>query len=262
MIWRDVTMQRLYEKERAKEIKKYSNIISSEVFSESDIISLPEPVQKYFRVCGYIGKPKIFNADVIWKESFIKLSPEKEWTKLKTRQFNSIIDPVRIAYMKALSMPLQVRDIYRHGQAHMYGKLFNLIPVVNSKGKEISQSSLITLFTEILFIPSYSLQNYIKWETIDSITAKARFTHMDIDVTGIFHFDETGKFIHFETNDRYYTGKGGKFVKKRFSAIADCYKEKNGLQIPNKVRIIWHLEKGDYEYFKGEIDDIIYNIRE
>jgi hypothetical protein len=144
----------------------------------------------------------------------------------------------------------------------MYGKLFNIIPVVNSKGKEISQSSLITLFTEILLIPSYSLQNYIKWEAIDSKTAKARFTHMDIDVTGIFHFDEVGKFIHFETNDRYYTEKDGKFVKKRFSAMVDSYKEKDGLQIPSKVRIVWYLENGEYEYFKGEVDEIIYNINE
>jgi hypothetical protein len=257
-----VAMKRLYEKERAEEIKKYSHQIISEVISESDIIYLPEPVQKHFRVCGYIGKPKIFNADVFWKESFIKLSPEKEWIKLDTRQFNSVISPVRIAYMKALSMPIQVRDIYRDGQGHMYGKLFNIIPVVNSKGKEISQSALITLFTEILFIPSYSLQNYIKWEAIDSKTAKARFTHMDIDVSGIFHFDEAGRFIQFETNDRYYTEKDGKFVKKRFSAMVDSYIEKNGLQIPSKVRIVWHLDNGEYEYFKGEVNEIIYNIKE
>ena len=254
-------MQRLFKKEREREIKKYSNIISSEIFSESDIIALPEPIQKYFRVCGYIGKPKIFNADVIWKESFLKLSPEKGWTRLETKQFNSVMDPVRIAYMKVISMPLQVRDIYRDGQGHMYGKLFNLIPILNSKGKEVSQSALITLFTEILFIPSYSLQDYIKWEPIDSKTAKARFTHKNIDVTGIFHFDEIGRFIHFETHDRFYNEKGGKFVKKRFSAIVDSYKENNGLHIPNKVRIIWHLDNEDYEYFKGEIDDIIYNIR-
>ena len=39
-----------YENEREQEIKKYSNIICSDVFSESDIIHLPEPVQTYFRV--------------------------------------------------------------------------------------------------------------------------------------------------------------------------------------------------------------------
>ncbi len=104
----------------------------------------------------------MFNADVIWKDSFIKLSPEKEWIELETRQFNSVIELVRIAYMKALSMPLQVRDIYLSGQGHMYGKLFNLIPVLNAKGKEISQSSLT------LYLPRYCLFPAIVYKTISN----------------------------------------------------------------------------------------------
>ncbi|WP_324609512.1 DUF6544 family protein [Salisediminibacterium beveridgei] len=230
-------------------------------FREADIKRLPEPVQQYFRVCGYLGQPKMFNADVIWKESYIKLSPEKEWTPLETSQFNAVIDPVRIAHMQAVSMSLQVRDLYRNGKGHMFGKLFNLIPVVNAKGPEISQSSLITLFTEILLIPSYSLQSYITWEPVDQHTAKARFRHQQIDVSGTFHFDDTGKFRRFETHDRYYSETKGTFVKKRFSALVDDFQAKDGVQIPRKVRIIWHLDDGDYEYFKGEISEMVYNVR-
>lgn len=255
-------MRKLFEKERAREIAESKTDMATDVFTAGEIASLPEPVQKYFHVCGYIGKPKMYNADVIWKESFIKLSPEKDWTALETRQFNAVKEPVRIAYMKALSMPLQVRDLYKDGQGHMYGKLFNRIPVVNEKGEEVSQSALITLFTEILFIPSYSLQPYIQWEPVDSVTAKARFVHKQIDVTATFHFDEAGRFSRFETDDRYHTEKGRTFVKKKFSAMADGYFEQNGIQIPNRVRIVWHLDDGDYEYFKGEISEIKYNVTE
>ena len=254
-------MKKLYLRERSKEIKKSSEFINSEVYQESDIASLPEPVKRFFRLCGYINKPKVVNADVIWKESYIKLSPDKDWTELKTIQFNSVINPVRIAYMKALSMPLEVRDIYKDGQGHMYGKLFNLVPVLNAKGKEISQSSLITLFTEILFIPGYSLQDYIVWEEVDSFKAKARFIHRGIDVTGDFYFDETGRFIRFETDDRYYKEEDGKFVKRKFSAVVSSYSSKNGLLIPKNVKIIWHFDEGDYEYFKGEIQEVVYNIK-
>ncbi len=254
-------MKKMFLKEREEEIKKNSKLISSEVYKESDIAFLPEPVKRHFRICGYIGKPKIINADVIWKESFIKLSPDKDWTELKTIQFNSVINPVRIAYMKALSMPLEVRDIYKDGQGHMYGKLFNLIPVLNATGKEISQSALITLFTEILLIPGYCLQNYIIWEEIDSFKAKARLVHMGIDVTGVFYFDESGKFIRFETNDRYFNENKNTFVKRRFSAVVNSYSPKNGLLVPDDVSITWHLDKADYEYFKGKINDIVYNIK-
>ena len=255
-------MKRLFEKERAEEIHRNRNIDRSAVYTEQDIASLPEPVKRYFRTCGYIGKPVICHADVIWENSEIRLSRTKDWTPLETRQFNAVVNPVRIAYMKAQTMPIQVRDIYRNGGGHVYGKLFGLFPVVNDKGKETSQSALITLFTEVLLIPGYSLQAYIEWEAVDDYTAKARFTHMGMDVSGVFHFDETGKFVRFETDDRYYSEKKGVYTKKRFSAVVDSYKEKQDIVFPQAVRIMWHLEDGDYEYFKGEVDDIKYNASE
>nr|WP_314733441.1 DUF6544 family protein [Anaerobacillus sp. CMMVII] len=48
----------------------------------------------------------------------------------------------------------------------------------------------------------------MKWQSMDLVTAIAIFTKKKIDVTGIFHFDETGKFIRLETDDCYYNEKG------------------------------------------------------
>ena len=252
-------MKRLYERERAEEIRRNSDTVQGTVYTEEDFACLPEPVKRHFRLCGYIGKPVIRHADVTWANSAIRLGREKDWTPLDTRQFHAVVNPVRIAYMKAKTIPIQVRDIYRHGEGHVYGKLFGFFPVVNDKGKETSQSALITLFTEVLLIPGYSLQDYIRWQAVDDRTAKARLLHGGIDVSGVFHFDETGRFVRFETEDRYYTEAKGVFTKKRFSAVVDSYKEKAGTVIPQMVRITWHLDDGDYEYFKGEIDGMVFN---
>ncbi len=50
-------MKDLYVFEVRKELARYSNR-PHEVITEKDIASLPEPVQKYFRHCGYLGKEK------------------------------------------------------------------------------------------------------------------------------------------------------------------------------------------------------------
>ncbi|MHB1042126.1 MAG: DUF6544 family protein [Eubacteriales bacterium] len=50
-------MKDLYLSEVKKELAKYSNY-ANDIITENDIISLPEPVQKYFRYCGYLGKKK------------------------------------------------------------------------------------------------------------------------------------------------------------------------------------------------------------
>ena len=254
------TMKKIFEKERIEEIRKSNSSNLTELLTEEIIKDLPEPIKNYLRKCGYMNQPIIFNADVIWKESFIKLNPEKDWAELTTRQFNSVNPISRIAYMEFKTMPVTGRDIYRNGQGKMNGKLFNLIPIINGKGKEVSQSSLITIFCEFLFIPGYILQDYVKWESVDEKTVRATLYDKEFIVSGIFHFDNEGLFSRFETEDRYYTDERGKYIKTKFSATVDSYQTKDSKIIPEKVRIVWHLKDSEYEYYKGTIDRIISNV--
>ncbi len=254
------TIIKTFEKERIEEIRKSNDFNQTELLTEEKIKELPEPIKKYLRKCGYMNQPMIFNADVFWKESFIKLKPEKTWAELTTRQFNSVNPISRIAYMKFRKMPVTGRDIYRNGQGEMKGKLFNIFPIINGKGKEVSQSSLITIFCEFLFIPGYILQDYVKWEYIDDKAVKATLSDKDFIVTGIFRFDSEGLFTMFETEERYYTDEKGKFTKTRFSAIVDSFQTKDNQLIPEKVRIVWHFKDSEYEYYKGTIDRIIFNV--
>jgi hypothetical protein len=163
--------------------------------------------------------------------------------------------------MKFLSMPVSGRDIYRNGQGEMKGKLFNLFTVIDGKGKAVSQSSLITLFCEFLFIPAYVLQDNVTWECVDEKIVKGRLIDKEYDVTGLFYFDDEGLFSRFETNDRYYNVGKGKVVKTKFSAVVDNYQIIEDIKIPKEVRIIWHLDSGDYEYYKGTIENIVFDVR-
>jgi hypothetical protein len=253
-------MKKIFERERTENIRSVKPGNEHEIFTEKVIQHLPEPIKKYLRVCGYINEPIMYNADVVWEESFIKLKPDKNWSKLETRQYNSIQPLARIAYMKFLSMPVTGRDIYNNGYGEMKGKLFNLFPIINGKGKEISQSSLITIFCEFLFIPGYILQDYVKWESVDAKTVRATLRDKEFIVSGIFHFDNEGLFYRFETEDRYYTNEKGKFTKTRFSAIVDSYQTTDEFIIPQNVRIVWHLPAGDYEYYMGTIERINFNV--
>jgi hypothetical protein len=253
-------MKKTFEKERVEEIRKSNSSNLIEPLTEEKIKDLPEPIKNYLRKCGYVNQPIYFNADVNWKESFIKLKPEKGWAELTTKQFNSVNPISRIAYMEFKTMPVTGRDIYRNGQGKMNGKLFNIIPIINGKGIEVSQSSLITIFCEFLFIPGYAIQDYVKWEYVDEKTVRATLYDKEFIVSGIFHFDNEGFFSQFETEDRYYTDERGKFTKTRFSAFVDSYQTKDSRIIPEKVRILWHLKDSEYEYYKGTIDRIIYNV--
>lgn len=237
---------------------------TEKVLTKKDISHLPEPVQCYFEYCGFIGKPVPMNAEVVWADSHIKMNPDKKWMKLKTYQFNCVEEPFRIAYMKAKMfglVPFEGRDIYTGGQGHMYGKIANLITVFDEKEKEIAQSALITILAEALLVPGYALADYITWKPIDENSAKARLVHKGIDVSGIFYFNDIGEMIRFETSDRYYMHPEKGNVLTPFIAEVGDYKQQGELRIPVSLMAIWHLETGMYEYWKGTISKVRYNIR-
>jgi hypothetical protein len=253
------SMKSVFIKDKAELIVR-NKVVKPGIITEDVIKDLPAPIKKYLRVCGYINTPVPVNANVHWAESWLKMSPEKEWGKLQTIQFNSVKPIGRVAYMKFSSMPVAARDLYRDGYGEMNGKLLNLIPVVFDNSKEAAQSALITVFCEFMFIPGYLLLDHVKWEYIDEHTVRGTLSDNGIEVTGLFYFNKEGLFTRFETNDRYYSTGKNSYKKVKFSAIVESYKMQDKLKINEKVKIVWHLPEGDYEYYKGIVERIEFNV--
>jgi site-specific DNA-adenine methylase len=106
--------------------------------------------------------------------------------------------------------------------------------------------------------PSYALQDYICWESIDSVRAKATITCNNISVTGLFLFNDKGEFTQCITEDRYQKETDTETV--RWSAEAGEYVERNGVRFPTELKAIWHEKNGDFEYFRGKITDLEYSV--
>lgn len=254
-------MKSTYLRERAKLLKN-NRALKNEIITDELISGLPRLLQTYLRVCGYMNTPLPYNATVDWEESIFKMSPGKDWKQMKTIQFNTVNPIARTAYMKFSGMPLSARDIYSNGYGEMKGKLFNLISVVFDNSVETAQSALITCFAEFLFIPGYIFSDNVKWETLNDTTLRATLHDNGFEVTGLFHFDGEGFFRHFETNDRYYSIGKNNYKKFRYSAFVDSYKNLGGLNIAENARAMWHLPHGGFEYFKGTIGTIDFNVDE
>ena len=253
------SMKRVFINDKSEFIERNKGY-EVETFTEELIIGLPEPLKKYLRVCGYINTSIPVNANVYWAESWLKMSPDKDWGKLLTIQFNSVKPIGRVAYMKFSAMPVAARDLYRDGYGEMNGKLFNLIKVVFDNSKEVAQSALITTFLEFIFIPGYLLLDNVEWEQLDDYSVRGTLVDNGIEVSGTFYFNEDGLFTRFETFDRYFTTGKNTYEKVKFSATVESYKPQDNIKICEKVKIAWHLPEGDYEYYKGTVDKIEFNV--
>lgn len=257
------SLKKLYLAEIRESISN-SRVTNNEYYSENDFSNLPEPVQKYFNYCGYIGIEKINSVKIDYDNAFIKMSPEKKWIKIKYYQINFTEKPTRLAYITSRILglfPFEGRDKYQNGEGNMLIKLLKLFTVADAKGKEMDESALVTLLSEVLFMPDLAVQEQTEWKSIDSNSVKVNYKDKGHKVSGIFYFNDKHEFIRFVTDDRYYMSKDGSYKNIKWSIEVNNYKDIKGVKFPNDVKVTWHMANKDFEYFRAQITDVQYNIK-
>lgn len=224
------------------------------VFTEEDILNLPSSVKKYFIYCGYIGTPKMNIMKAVYKDVKFLFGKGKSTTIIDYTQYNIANEPARIAYIDSsmYGIPFEGLDSYTTGNGSMKGIIAKLFTLFNQTGETMDKASLVTFLSESLIIPNAALQDYITWEEIDALHAKAIISYYGRTASGIFEFKENGEMYSFTTDDREATATDGTSEKVKWSVVFDEYKEIDGIKKPTKFQAIWHYDDGDLIYFDGK----------
>jgi hypothetical protein len=237
---------------------------AQQLLTEDHLTALPDPVRRYLRSRGWVGQPLPMNAEIEWRESAIRLGVDRPWMKLRTYQFNSVPEPMRAAYMRGRVLgvvPMEGRDIYQSGRGQMLIRLGRVFTVGDETGPEMDQSALVTILAEVLLAPGYVIQPYITWSSSDDRSAAATIRHGPVEASGVFHFNEAGDFVRFESEDRYQsTGEDAR--KVRWSVDVLGHQDQGGLRIVDGLRATWHEDQGDFEYFRGRIAAVRFNVHD
>lgn len=225
-----------------------------DIFREEDIAGLPLPVKKYFRYCGYIGRPKMSYVKIVYQDVDFSFGKDKPTKKIDYTQYNFVNKPNRIAYIdsRMYGIPFEGLDSYIDGSGSMKGIIAKLFTLFHQTGKIMDRSSLVTFLSESLLIPNAALQDYIVWETIDDLHAKATIAYYGISTTGIFTFNEKGEMCSFTTDDREVASTNGTSEKVKWTVVCTDYREINGIKKPTVFQAIWNYDDGDLVYFNGK----------
>lgn len=247
-----------------KELKTFLASIPSDkkVVTREAITKLPLIVKKWLERSNVVGK-EIVSSIHLKQIGEMRTDPTGKWMPVNAEQWFKTKTPafIWIADVKAApGMSLVGRDIYEKGQGHMLIKLFNLITVVDKKGKETDQGAMVRYLAEIIWFPSAAVSDYISWEQVDLTTAKATMNYGGISASGLFKFNANGEVISFEAK-RYYSYKGRATLENWFIQIPkESYKTFEGVNIPTRGEVTWRLKEGDFTWYKLEIKDVKYNI--
>src|SRR6056297_1437058 len=233
---------------------------SGRILKEEDFSHLPSIVQQWLHRSGVFGKPDV---------SFVRLKqigemrtePDGKWMDFNAEQYFDVKSPAFNWSTEVEMMPLihlSGRDKLTDGKGEMNIKLLSLINVVNEKNNEkINSGTMIRYLGEICWFPAAALNDYITWEEIDELSAKAILTVNGEEVSGIFRFSEEGDFTSFEA-ERYYGG-GEEATLKRWIVEATEHSIHDGYRIPTKLKVTWKLPAGDFTWLNLEITDLDMN---
>jgi hypothetical protein len=255
--------QYFFEKRVQKETDTLIDQINpspSRLITEDGLMDLPEPVKKWLRRSGMVGRTRLTLGKVSQKAE-MKLKPDQEkWFHATAVQYTILDEPGFIWKVDVEMNPLvffRGRDKFDSGKGEMLILLQGLFPIVNETGQKLDEGSLQRYLGELVWFPSLALSEYITWEQINDSTAKATLEVKGIKGSGTFHFNEEGDFSRFSA--MRYQGNEADAKRQEWVIEATENREMDGVRIPTQMTATWKLDQGDWTWLKLEVTDIQYN---
>lgn len=227
------------------------------VLTEADLQGLPEPVQRWLRYAGVVGKEKVV-AVRLKQRGQMRSAANKPWMPIEAEEYYTVDPPAFVWSATAHMAPFlwaRVRDRNVEGRGNILVKALALITVEDRKGSRLDHDTLLRYLNEIMWFPAAAVSDYIAWEPVDARSAKATMTYQGVTGSAVFYFDEQGRVTNMVT-ERYADVDGGLVTWE--TPIRE-YGEFNGVRLPRKGEAIYKFKSGDFSYGTIEITDIEYN---
>lgn len=205
---------------------------------------LPEPVRRYMRWTGVVGRPWIRTARVRQAGRF-RLGANRPWMPMKAEQVYTV-DPPGMrwrARFKMFGLPLfSANDSYHDGQGHMYGKAAGLFTLFDDSSEKLTQGTLVRYLSEMIWFPIAYLGDNITWTAVDDRSADVALTDHGRTAGGRMFFDDLGRPTTFEAL-RYREDKGTYTLLPWHTPMSE-WGERGGLNIPTRGGVYWIMIDG------------------
>ncbi len=251
--WGSTHFEKSYQND-VKENLQRTNALKMELITETDLLLLPGPVQRYLKYAGVLNKPRLKNMRIVFNGQMREKG--KDFFPFTCEQYNFFDDPTRLFFMKAKMKGFTVPGYHKYSNATalMDIRLFGFFSVVKKAGKDMDQAETVTLFNDMcLMAPATLIDKRITWQTIDSNSVKATFANHSITISAILYFNEKGQLVNFISNDRDVN-------HAPFSTPVDNYKNIDGINIMTYGEATWHYPDGKFVYGKFNLKEVEYNV--
>lgn len=231
-------------------------------FTIEELQGLPVPVARYFVNVLREGQPMIRSATITHEGQFQTGKSDKSWRPFVSRQVFTVRRPGFVWDARIRMLPyvsISVRDSYAAGTAWMRARIMRVFSVVNAHGKsELNSGALQRYLAELIWLPTALLPSQgIRWSPINDLSARAELTDGDITVSLQFNFNAEGECTGVYAPARYREDHGA-YVPTPWQSRCHSYEVYDGIRIPTKAEVEWHLSDHELPYWRGRVTSVKY----
>jgi hypothetical protein len=237
--------------------------ISPTHYDETELASLPAPVQRYFQKALRSGQPMIAAAHMAHTGTMNMSATAQQWKPFTSTQQvithrRGFIWDARVVMMPGV--PVYVHDAYVGGEGILNASVLGLVSIANLRGGgDLARGELIRFFAEAPWYPTALLPSQgVVWQAVDDHSAYATLTDGDINLKLMFRFNKTGLIdtVLAESRARV-VGKTTTYApwQGRFWN----YATRDGMQVPLDAEVEWLLpDVVATPYFRGHMAELRY----
>lgn len=232
------------------------------LLTEALIVPLPLPVQRYLRVCRWVGKPLPRSVQVDFDATMFS-QPGAAGMHGPAVQLDRFDLPRRLFFMRTrmAGLPVAVLHDYRGDTASMQVRLASLFDVVDLQGDVLARTETVTLLNDLCFFaPAWLVDARLSWRTVDDRRCGVEFTQGPHRVSAELEFNGDGELVNFHSDDRGALQKDGSLRLLHWSTPMRDYCEFDGRRVATRGDAVYRYPEGDFAYGRFMLQQIRFDV--
>lgn len=239
----------------AARVQAEAGVQDDAVVTEEDLRGLPEPMARYMRFSGALGKKRISSLRLVHSGRF-KPGANKPWMPIHGEYSITTKRPSFAWYGKVRLVPgisLVAFDSYAFGSGRMLVKAMSVFTIIDDRSRQLSQSAFGRCVAELTMTPSFFLdRGRVRCVQTGNDQVRCTVTDGEYSTDADFFINPDGSLDRVEVM-RYFDRGGGNATLERFTGKGSHPKNFSGRVLASKIDGIWNLPEGDLHYVSFDV---------
>ncbi|HRD92844.1 MAG TPA: hypothetical protein PL117_06175 [Accumulibacter sp.] len=231
-------------------------------FDARELVGLPDPVQRYFRLALTVGQPLLRALVVEHSGSFNIARSGDNWKPFTSGQRVCMRRPGFLWDARVTVAPgvtVHVHDAYVAGEGTLHPALLGLFPLGRVHGRgAIAEAELMRFLAEAACYPTALLPSQgVFWQAVDSHSAIATLADGEVTVSLLFGFNDAGLIESVRAEARACL-LAGQLASLPWEGLWSAHEQHHGMWVPMRGEVRWLLPQGPKPYWRGCVGRLDY----